>query len=140
MRQLSLAVLLGLSTLAGGMISNPSLSVAQGVQFDLRNGDIRVQRGDDYDPRYDRRHDRHDERRYDERRYDDRYERRSDRRPRGGCSPRQALAAASNFVRSPRIVSVNREYYLIDGYGKSGGGRGRPDSVEIYNAPGCDRR
>ncbi len=83
-----------------------------------------------------------DRRFYNDRdRYDrdrDRYDRDRDTR-RAGCSPREALAAASRFLYDPRINTATRRYYAIDGFGKRGGNRGGPDSVYISTAPGCSR-
>lgn len=127
-------VLSGMSAMLGLSIL-PGPAGAQ-VQFGLREDGIRIQRADEYDRRYyrdDQRYYRED-RRYDRDREGERYG-----RYRPGCSPREALAAASRYLNDPRINSVNRNFYFIDGFGKRGGSRNRPDSVMISTAPGCQR-
>lgn len=109
-----------LAAMVAGISILPAPVAAQGIEFDFDGGGVRIIRPDDYDRRYYRR---------DERRS---YDRR-------GCSPRQALIAASRHLDEPRINSVSRSYYFIDGYGKRGGNRGGPDSVIISRAPGCER-
>lgn len=126
MKAKQFAVLAGMSVLLLGTSILPGPAAAQ-VEFNLRDGGVRIGRPDD-----DRRYYRDDDRRYRE-------DRRSERRYRPGCSPRQALAAASRYLDDPRIRSVNRAYYDIDGYGKRGGNRGRPDGVRISTAPDCER-
>lgn len=124
MKAKQFAVLAGMSLLLLGF---PGPAAAQ-VEFDLRDGGVRIVRPDD-----ERRYYRDDERYYRE---DRRHERRY---ARPGCSPRQALAAASRYIDDPRIRSVNRAFYDIDGYGKRGSKRGRPDGVRISTAPDCER-
>jgi hypothetical protein len=121
MRSMKFAACVGMALLMTGASMVPTTVSAQGVELNLRNGDVRVRPADDYDPRYDRRYDRRDDR----------------RRP--GCSPREALSKASRYLQQPRIASADRRSYYIEGYGKQGRGRNRPDSVTIANAPGCDR-
>ena len=120
MKAKQFAVLAGMSVLLLGTSILPEPAAAQ-MEFDLRDGGVRIVRPDD-----DRRYYRED------RRYERRY-------AQPGCSPRQALAAASRYVDEPRIRSVNRAFYDIDGYGKRGSKRGRPDGVRISTAPDCER-
>ncbi|MBP1847951.1 hypothetical protein J2046_006236 [Rhizobium petrolearium] len=129
MKAKQLALLAGMSAMLVGLGVLPGPAVAQVVQFDFGDGDVRIVRPDD-DRRYYRR---------DEWRDDRRYERRYGEYGRPGCSPRQALAAASRYLDDPRIRSVHRRYYDIDGYGKRGSNRGRPDGVRISTAPNCER-
>ncbi|MCQ1852742.1 hypothetical protein [Neorhizobium galegae] len=128
MKAKQFVVLTGVSVLFVGMSILPGTAAAQ-MEFDLRDGGVRIVRPDD-----DRRHYRDDDRRYyrEDRRYERRY-------AQPGCSPRQALAAASRYIDEPRIRSVNRAFYDIDGYGKRGSKRGRPDGVRISTAPDCER-
>ncbi|MFB9952140.1 hypothetical protein ACFFP0_25115 [Rhizobium puerariae] len=127
MKAKHMALLAGMSALFVGMSMLPGPAVAQVVQFDLDDGGVRVMRPDDYERRYYRRDDRRDDWR-GERRYS-----------RPGCSPGQALNAATRYLYDPRIRSANRRYYYIDGYGKSGRRRGHPDDVRISTGFGCDR-
>ncbi len=117
-RKIAMAAGICAMVLGGVAVSEPAF--AQTMQYDLRRGDVIV--GPGYDDRYDRR-----------------YERRDDRRYRPGCSPRSALSEARRWLDEPRIKGQNRQYYYIDGYGKRGGNRGRPDTVYI-DAMTCDRR
>ncbi|WP_150132676.1 hypothetical protein [Neorhizobium sp. SOG26] len=107
-----------------GLVYAPTAAQAQ---FDIRGGGyIERYNGDEYAqaPDYrEFRRERHSERRYG----------------RAGCTPRQALAAASRWLDDPQIRRVYRSYYDIDGYGKRGGNRGRPDGVRISTAPDCAR-
>jgi hypothetical protein len=119
MNEKKLRLLAGLSVLLVGIGIQSSPVAAQGVEFQFGEGGVRIERPGGYDRRYDRR---------DDRRYG-----------RSGCSPREALAAASRYLNDPYINSQNRNYYFIDGYGKRGGSRNRPDSVVISRAPGCER-
>jgi len=119
MRAKLIGPMAAVSTVLVGLSIQPAPATAQGFEFEF--GD----RG----PRMERRY-------YDDRRYDRREERRNDRY---GCSPREALAAASRYLNDPYINSQNRNYYFIDGYGKRGGARNRLDSVVISRAPGCER-
>jgi hypothetical protein len=116
-----IAILAGLAAIFTGTSIVPTPAVAQ-VEFEFRTDGGRS----------------YDNRRYyrDDYREDRRYDRRSANR---GCSPRQALSAASRWIDEPRIRSVNRAYYDISGYGKSGRNRGRPDGVRISTAPDCER-
>lgn len=107
------------STLLVGMGIQATPAAAQGVELQLGERGVRLVRPDDYDRRYDR---------YEGRSYG-----------RSGCSPREALAAASRYLNDPYINSQNRNFYFIDGYGKRGGSRNRPDSVMISRGPGCER-
>ncbi|MCQ1852739.1 hypothetical protein [Neorhizobium galegae] len=120
-----IAMLAGVAATFMGTSIAPTPAIAQ-VEFEFGTGG-----GRSYD---NRRYYRDDYR--DEYREDRRYDRRSAYR---GCSPRQALSAASRWLDDPRIRSVNRAYYDIDGYGKSGRNRGRPDGVRISTAPDCER-
>jgi hypothetical protein len=119
MRAKLIGLLAGISTLLVGIGIQTAPATAQGFEFEFGDRGPRLERRDYYDRRYDRREGR-------------RYERSS-------CSPRQALGAATRFLDDPYINSENRNYYYIDGYGKRGGARGRPDSVIITKAPGCPR-
>uniref|UniRef100_UPI003100FFC0 hypothetical protein n=1 Tax=Neorhizobium sp. EC2-8 TaxID=3129230 RepID=UPI003100FFC0 len=119
MKAKKIGFLAGISTLLLGIGVQPAPVAAQGVEFQFGERGVRVERPDYYNRRYDRREDR---------RYD-----------RYGCSPREALAAASRYLNDPYINSQNRNYYFIDGYGKRGGARNRLDSVVISRAPGCER-
>lgn len=130
MKAKQLALLAGMSAILVGMGVLPGPAVAQVVQFDFGDGDVQIIRPDD-DRRYYRRDEWREDRRY-ERGHGGYYGRR-------GCSPRQALAAASRHLDDPRIRSVNRYYYEIDGYGKRGSKRGRLDGVRISTAPDCER-
>lgn len=103
------------AVLGAGLL--PTASFAQSIQYDLRRGDVYVRPG------------------YEEPRYERRYE----RRERNRCSPRAALNEARRWLREPRIVSQDRRNYYIDGYGKSGGGRGQRDAVYI-DTDTCDRQ
>ena len=132
-KTLSLVAAMSALLIGAGIPRGPA--AAQVVQFDFGEGDVRIVRPDEGRRYY--RDDWRDDRRYrDDRRDNGRYERRYSR---AGCSPRQALAAASRYLDDPRIRSVTRQYYDIDGYGKSGGNRGRPDGVRISTAPDCER-
>lgn len=124
-----IAILAGLAAIFTGTSVAPTPAAAQ-VEFEFGTGG-----GRSYDSRRYYRDDYRDDYR-DEYREDRRYDRRSANR---GCSPRQALSAASRWIDEPRIRSVNRAYYDISGYGKSGRNRGRPDGVRISTAPDCAR-
>jgi len=126
MKAKQFVLLAGMSALLVGMSILPAPVAAQGVEFDFGNGGVRMGRPYDDDRRYYRRDDR-------------RGDWRDDRGYRPGCSPREALAAASRYLNDPRINSVRRGVYYIDGFGKRGGARNRPDSVYISAAPGCAR-
>ncbi|CAN7620624.1 hypothetical protein [Neorhizobium tomejilense] len=118
MKAKQFGLLAGMSALLVGVSIQPAPATAQGFEFEFGERGMRIERPDGYDRRYDRR----------ERRYE-----------RSGCGPREALGAASRYLDDPYINAENRRYYYIDGYGKRGGGRGRPDSVMISKAPGCPR-
>ncbi|MCJ9751203.1 hypothetical protein MOV61_10805 [Neorhizobium sp. BETTINA12A] len=119
MRAKLIGLLAGMSTVLVGVGIQPAPASAQGFEFEFG------ERG----PRMERRY-------YDDRRYERREERRYER---SGCGPREAVAAASRYLNDPYINTENRNYYYIDGYGKRGGARNRPDSVMISKAPGCPR-
>ena len=123
MKSVKIAFMAGMSALivGAGVSVMPAPAAAQGVEFNIGPGGVRVVRPDE-ERRYQRR---------DDRGYGGGYG--------GGCSPRQALSAASRYLYDPQINSTRRGYYAIDGYGKKGGNRGGPDSVRISSAPGCDR-
>ncbi|WP_152564498.1 hypothetical protein [Neorhizobium vignae] len=123
MKAKQLGLLAGISALLVGISIQPVPASAQGFEFEFGERGMRIERPDYYERRYDRRYERREERRYDRR----------------GCSPRAALAAASRHLDDPYITATNRNYYYIAGYGKRGGARGRPDSVQISRAPGCQR-
>ncbi|UIK08736.1 hypothetical protein [Neorhizobium galegae] len=123
MKAKQFGLLAGMSALLVGISIQPAPATAQGFELEFGERGMRIERPDGYDRRHDRRYDR-------------RYERRSER---SGCGPREALGAASRYLDDPAINAENRRYYSIDGYGKRGGGRGRPDSVMISKAPGCPR-
>ncbi|WP_117191879.1 hypothetical protein [Rhizobium terrae] len=80
---------------------------------------------------------RYDERFYDRREFRDRdYYRDDRRRPRGPlCGAREALAKATRYLSDPRIQSVDRQYVVVNGYGR----RGEFNRVVFWNDVGCPR-
>jgi hypothetical protein len=119
MKAKQLGMLAGISALLVGISIQPAPATAQGFELEFGERGMRIERPDNYDRRYDRR---------ERRRYE-----------RSGCGPREAVSAASRYLNDPYINAENRNYYYIDGYGKRGGARNRPDSVMISKAPGCPR-
>lgn len=120
MKSLGAKVFPGFSALLVSISVLPVSSVAQGIEFDLGNGRVRIQDRDDGYRRY-------------ERRYDDRYDRRRDFQP--GCPIRSALVIGGRHLRDPQIASVTRRYIIVDGYGR----RGERNQVVIQNDMSCRR-
>lgn len=57
------------------------------------------------------------------------------RSPRSRCSPREAVAKASNYLSDPQIQSIDRQYVAVDGFGR----KGEPNRVVFWNDYGCPR-